>query len=244
MRPRIVVAAVLFGIVNINLSVSALAGQFSVTPVRIFMEPKDRAVAVTVTNQGDEELVMQADAFVWSQERDGEDKLTPSEDLFLSPPIIKLAPKARQVVRLAMLQRPQSGPQRTYRLIVREIPEARKGTKTVELQVALAFSLPVFVTPPGAKRDLQCSVERAAADSVTATCENVGTAYAQPRDFALSNVVGSKIAGRDNGGYILPGVKRGFAIKRAEGKIPAGPAKLTVTLDDNTVQTYDVAISE
>ena len=36
----------------------AWAGQFSVTPVRIFMATKDRAVAVTITNEGDEQLVM------------------------------------------------------------------------------------------------------------------------------------------------------------------------------------------
>ena len=81
-----------------------VAGQFSVTPVRIFMVPKDRAAAITITNESDEPLVMQADVYSWKQKADGEDDLTPSEDLFLSPPIIKLAPKARQVVRLVMLK--------------------------------------------------------------------------------------------------------------------------------------------
>lgn len=113
------------GLLSVALVAPVLAGQFSVTPVRIFVAPKDRAAAVTVTNEGNDPLVMQADVYVWNQKPDGEDELTPSEDLFLSPPILKLAPNSRQVVRLAMLHPPKAGRQLTYRMIVREIPEAR-----------------------------------------------------------------------------------------------------------------------
>jgi fimbrial chaperone protein len=244
MKKRTVLARTALGLLAAGLSIPVPAGQFSVTPVRIFMAPKDRAVAVTVTNEGNEVLVMQADVYEWKQQPDGEDKLTPSEDVFLSPPILKLTPKSRQVVRLAMLKPPKTGPQRTYRMIVREIPEAIQKPKGVELQVALAFSLPVFITPPGAQRALTCTAERSAADMVNAVCENTGTAYAQVREFALSGSKGERLAVRDTGGYILPDVKRSFALKRAEGRIPGGTAKLSVTLDDGTAHTYDVTIAE
>ena len=163
------------GLLATSLAMPVWAGQFSVTPVRIYVAPKDRAAAVTVTNEGDEELVMQADVYVWKQKPGGEDELTLSEDLFLSPPIIKLAAKSRQVVRLAMLRPPKTNRQLTYRVIVREIPEARKAKKTVELQIALAFSLPVFITPPGAKHWLGCTVERSAANSVAASSSSART---------------------------------------------------------------------
>ncbi|MGE5615629.1 MAG: molecular chaperone, partial [Bacillota bacterium] len=223
---------------------SAFAGQFSVTPVRIFMLPKERAAAITVTNEGDEELVMQADIFTWKQKADGGDDLELSEDLILSPPIIKLAPHARQVVRLAVLK-PQAAPpaQRTYRMIVREVPEARAADKAVQVQIALAFSLPVFITPPDAKRDLACSIERVAGDAVRANCENAGRAYAQARSLDLLAADGRKIATRETGGYILPGIKRGFDLK-GTAAIPAGGARLQVQLDDGTSQTFDVAVAE
>src|SRR5512135_1325303 len=116
----------------------AEAGQFTVTPVRIYMQPRDRAVAITVTNDGDTELVMQADLYEWSQKPDGTDDLKLTEDLFLSPPIIKLAPRARQVVRLARASVQPSREQQTYRLIVREVPEAIPAEKeNVQLQFAL-----------------------------------------------------------------------------------------------------------
>jgi fimbrial chaperone protein len=240
-RLNLATAALLAGLA-MGAAGPALAGLFSVTPVRIYMVPRDRAVAITITNEGDEELVMQADLFEWKQKPDGEDELTLTEDLILSPPIMKLAPKARQVVRLAVLNRAPTPDQRTYRMIVREVPEAKPAEKTVQLQIALAFNMPVFITPPTAKRQLTCGVERAATNAVRAVCENTGNAYAQPREFVLSSGAGEKLAARDSGGYILPAIKRSFDIRRADGAIPQGAAKLAVTLDDGTTQSFDVTI--
>jgi fimbrial chaperone protein len=224
------------------IALPAVAGVFSVTPVRIFMTPHDRAIAVTVTNEGDDELVMQADIYTWKQKADGTDDLQLSEDLILAPPILKIPGKGRQVVRLAMLTPPTSPGQQTYRMILREIPEARQQEKKVQLQIALAFSLPVFITPPSAKRDLAFSVSREAPDAVAARCENRGSAYAQPRELTLTAADGSKLAGLESAAYILPGTTRTYAIKRAEGAIAAGPAKLAVNFDDGTSQSYDVTV--
>jgi len=234
----------LIAVFGFGLVAPVWAGQFSVTPVRIFVAPRDRAAAVTVTNEGNDPLVMQADVYVWNQKPNGDDDLTPSDDLFLSPPILKLAPNSRQVVRLGMLSPPKSGRQLTYRMIVREIPEALQAKKSVQLQIALAFSLPIFITPPGAKPVLGCAVERGAANMVRAVCQNSGTAYVQPRDFTLTGADGTKLARRDSGGYILPDITRRFDLKRAEGNIPAGKAKLAVTLDDGSTATFDVAVAE
>ncbi len=221
----------------------AWAGLFSVTPVRIYMTPRDRAIAVTINNEGDEELVMQADIYQWKQKPGGDEDLTLTEDLILSPPIIKLAPRSRQVVRLAILKPQRSADQQTYRLIVREVPEAKPAEKDIQLQIALAFSMPVFITPAGAKRRMDCSASRAAPDTVRVECGNTGNAYAQPREFVLTSAAGAVLATRDSGGYILPDIKRSFDIK-GSGRIPSGNAKLAVTLDDGTTQSFDVSISE
>jgi fimbrial chaperone protein len=227
------------------LALPAVGGNFSITPVRIFMEPKDRAVAVTVTNEGDDELVMQADIYTWKQKPDGKDDLVLSEDLFLAPPIIKLAPKARQVVRLARVNTTPSNDQITYRLIVREIPEAKPVKDKVALQIALAFSMPVFITPRNAKRQVHCTIERATADTVRAVCENTGNAYAYPTGFMLTSSNGQPLVSVDpGGGYILPGAKRSFDLKRNEGKITSGKAALEVPFDDGTKERYEVTIAE
>jgi fimbrial chaperone protein len=228
------------------LATPAFAGIFSVTPVRIYMKPSDKAVAVTITNEGEDDMVMQADVYSWKQKPDGTDDLVLTEDMLVSPPIIKVPAKSHQVVRLARLVPPQPAQQMTYRLIVREIPEARPPKdKVVQLQVALAFSMPVFITPPAAKNKLDCAMERTATHAANAVCENTGNAYAQVLDFALtSEAGGKKLAGRTQPAYILPTIKRSFELKADAGRIPAGKAKLTVTLDDGSKQAFDVMLAE
>ena len=220
------------------------AGVFTVTPVRIYMTPKDRAIAVTITNEGDEELVMQADLYLWRQKPGGQDDLTLTEDMFLSPPIIKLAPKSRQVVRLARLSTSNPTEQLTYRMIAREIPEAKPAKQDLQLQIALAFSMPVFITPTGAKAKLDCTVEKVSTDKVKANCENTGNGYSHPTAFVLTRNTGDKIASQDSGGYLLPGIKRSFDLKPAQGNIPGGKAKLAATFDDGSSQIYDVIIGD
>lgn len=221
----------------------ATAGEFTITPVRIFMTPRDRAVAVTVSNDSAQEVVMQAELYAWRQREDGSDDLQPSEDLFLTPPVIKLAPGARQVVRLARLKPASGDVQQTYRLLVREIPEAR-STGQLQLQVALAFSLPVFVTPPGFKRDLHCSLERAAGGRARAVCNNTGNSYAQIRAIELLDGRGARLAGRETGGYLLPAVRRSFDLEGDTPRPRGGPVKLQVALDDGSLQVFDATLPD
>ncbi len=220
----------------------AHAAQFTVTPVRIFMTPRDRAVAVTVVNEGDEEVVMQADLYTWKQKPDGSDDLQLTEDLILTPPILKLPAHGRQVVRLARLGPPPTGDQLSYRLIVREVPEAHPNSQ-LQLQVALAFSLPVFITPAGVKRNLDCGLKRSAPDTVQVQCANTGNAYAQIRSLDIVDGKGAKLASREQGGYLLPSIQRSFDVKATQ-KIPAGAVKLQVGLDDGTVQSFDATLPE
>ena len=232
---------------NISLAASALlvllaatsvcAGVFSVTPVRIYMAPKDRAVAVTITNEADEPVVLQADVYEWKQSAEGEDQLTASEDLILAPPIIKLAPKARQVVRLARLQPPDASRQLTYRLILREITEAGPA-KGINVPIALALSMPVFITPPVAKRHAVCEAGRDERATLFVTCANDGSAYAQVREVVVRQD-GQSVGRFEGGAYILPGARKRLALK-ADQPIPVGALRLVVTFDDGDTQTFDV----
>jgi fimbrial chaperone protein len=218
---------------------TATAGVFSVTPVRIYMTPRDRAVAVTITNEGDTPVVLQADLNNWSQKADGTDELTLTEDLILAPPIIKLAPKAKQVVRLALLKPADASRQLTYRMILREIPEALASQDKVQVPIALALSMPVFITPPPAARKISCTPQRDG-QTITIQCANSGSAYAQVREILLKR--GENVEARFEGGvYILPGARKPHPLK-ADRAIAAGAAQLVVAYDDATTQSFDVMI--
>lgn len=217
------------------------AGVFSVTPVRIYMTPRDRAVAVTITNEGDTEVVLQADLNAWTQKPDGTDEQVPTEDLILSPPIIKLAPGARQVVRLARLKPADASRQLIYRMIMREVPEAvASKDKAIEVPIALALSLPVFITPPPAKREMDCTAARSTPQVVNVSCGNQGTAYAQVREIVL--VRGEQTLARFEGGtYILPGARKTMSVN-GEQVIAPGAAQLNVRFDDGKSQAFSITL--
>jgi fimbrial chaperone protein len=219
----------------------AVAGVFSVTPVRIYMTPRDRAVAVTITNEGDTPVVLQADLNQWVQKPDGTDELTPTEDLILSPPIIKLGPKARQVVRLARLVPPDAVRQLTYRMILREVPEATPAKDNIQVAIALALSLPVFITPPAAKRQAACKPVAADPGNLNLACSNTGTAYMQIREILVRE--DERLVGRFEGGpYILPGAQKVLPIKlERPGAGPLGALQLAVTFDDGNTQNFAIA---
>lgn len=218
----------------------ALAGSFSVTPVRIFMSVRDRATAVTVRNDSDDPVVLQADINTWQQSADGADQLKLTDELVLSPPILKMAPRSRQVVRLARLAPPDLSRQVTYRFILREVPEALPPKPSVQITIALALSMPVFITPPGAKREVSCNIAGVEGKSIGVRCSNSGTAYAQIREAEILRS-DKKIGGFQGGTYILPGAAVTLAAD-AETAPSSGPVKVRVTFDDGATQEFELSL--
>lgn len=223
----------------LSLHFAAQAGSFAVSPVRLYMTPKDRAIAVTLRNEGDTEVVLQAEINTWTQKADGTDELVPTDDLILSPPIIKLPPRGTQVVRLARLVPPDADRQLTYRMIIREVPEinAKPG---INIPFALAFSLPVFITPPPAARKMDCNLSKTSPKEATVTCANTGTAYAQTREITLKYANGASVK-LDGGGYVLPGARKVMPYK-GEQDIPNGAARMEVKFDDGKTVGSDIDV--
>lgn len=241
MNTRKLLASSGLAILMLASALPADAGIFSVSPVRIFMTPRDRAVAITLTNEGDTEVALQADINAWTQKADGTDELVLTEDLILAPPIIKLAPKGRQVVRLALLRPHDASRQLTYRMIVREVPEATAPKSgSMEVPIALALSMPVFITPPIAKREVSCEAARGDGQGLQAVCRNTGSAYAQIREATIRRS-GATVARFEGGNYILPGVRKTIPLK-TEAAVPPGPAQLDVVFDDGKNLVFDVTL--
>lgn len=219
----------------------AQAGAFSISPVRIQMSPRERVVAVSITNEGETEVALQADLYSWSQSEDGADALQPTEDLILAPPIIRLASNARQVVRLALLKPADLERQLTYRLIVREVPElTQPKDQTLQVPITLALSMPVFITPPSAKRRVECEAQRPDAQALGARCANLGNAYAQVRGVIFRRD-DKELARFEGGAYILPGARKFVRVEAGSPALP-GPAQMDIQFDDGTVQSQAVLL--
>jgi fimbrial chaperone protein len=124
---------------------------------------------------------------------------------------------------------------------VREVPEATAPKdNAVEVPISLALSMPVFITPPPARREVECRAQRADGRSLQAVCSNSGTAYAQVRDITARR--GAQTLARFEGGnYILPGARKAIDLK-TEQPVAAGEMQMHVTFDDGKDAVFNVAL--
>jgi fimbrial chaperone protein len=160
---------------------AALGATLGVSPTRIELGPGRPAAVVTLTNSGEEPLLLQVETFAWRSSPATAD-LEPTRELVAVPPLLRLAPGDRQIVRVARRGDTAPAVEESFRLLVTEVPSGEAAAGGVRL--ALRMSLPVFVTPPGARAEPRWTVERGAAGP-TLVVANHGRAHLHVRRIEL-----------------------------------------------------------
>jgi fimbrial chaperone protein len=190
----------------------ALAGTFSISPLRVELSSRVQTGALTIRNQEETPVVVQAEAMLWEQ-ADGSDRLTPTRDVLVSPAVFTLPANGSQLVRVAL--RRAVGPQTelSYRLILTEVPQQASPDFT-GLNVALRLSLPIFVAPAiAASPQLEWSAARTSDGTIAVTARNAGNAHARILNFNVAPVAGSEPAiSQDVTAYLLPGQTRTWTL--------------------------------
>lgn len=201
------------------LGLSAQAAGLQVSPVSLTLAASQQADGLWLTNTGAEAMQVQVRVFGWSQAAEAGDQLTPSTALQVSPPMLSLAPGARQLVRVLRVGAAPAGPEeQAFRLIVDELPveqpegpasapaPARSGTGG--LTYVLRHSLPVFLLPAGAAPSapqLAWSLATAQGKAVL-QAENRGGTHAQISRVRFTPTGGQTIEVNPGlMGYVLPG---------------------------------------
>jgi fimbrial chaperone protein len=162
----------------------AVAGTFSISPIRVELSAQQRTEALTVRNEESKEVVVQAQAMTWTQS-DGHDVLNETHDVIVTPPVFTLAANSQQIVRVAVRAAPDAKRELNYRLILQEVPQAA-AKNFAGLQVALRLSLPIFVAAQSkSSPDLTWASSWQTDGSLQITAKNQGTAHAQIIDFTV-----------------------------------------------------------
>jgi fimbrial chaperone protein len=121
------------------------SGTFTVNPVRIQVSTARPNAILQITNRDDQPVTLQAHVLRW--DLDGQkDVYADSDDVMLNPPIATVGPHQTQFIRLGLRHPLEGTEERTYRLIVEEVPPPPKpdfrGVQTI-----LRISIPIFVVP-------------------------------------------------------------------------------------------------
>jgi P pilus assembly chaperone PapD len=169
-----------------------------VAPTLVRLAP-GKAGLFYVTNHGAAPLTVEMRAMDWRQDA-GRDVLSPSSVFFTSPPVVTIAPGARQSVRL-LAEKPGA-----YRLLVSELPDPAADPGRVK--VLLQFSVPVFAGDLGTPL-VSFSASRNGA-ALVLSAVNRGLAPVKLSGPTLGGVV------LDRGPvYLLPGARRDFSVTGA-----------------------------
>jgi fimbrial chaperone protein len=210
------------------LASEAQAASLEISPVLVNLAPGQTATTIQLTNHSGAASAIQVRAYRWTQAGD-EDALAATQDIIVSPPIFTVADGAAQTIRLLFRGGGAAAAERTYRLLLDEVPPA--NTKNRQVIFALRLSLPVIAgaasLPPPA---LQWRAERGSGGQTVLTARNTGAEYDKVGaiDVTLADGSHPKVAARGTNSYVLGGAERHWVIQGG-GSSPGVPLHLTVT---------------
>ncbi|MBR0650385.1 molecular chaperone [Roseomonas terrae] len=204
----------------------ARAQSLTVLPVNIRMAPGQMTAVLTVINQGADESSFQVRAYTWSQPA-GDNELSPTQDLLVSPPLGTIAAGASQVVRV-VLRRPAQDKEASYRILLDQIP----GTATPGMvRIAVRLSIPIFAAPPNrpiAPR-LRWRIDNEGGRAFLVAV-NDGTRHESVRDISLAGRSGIRLGG-DALPYILAGGTRRWPLLIPGRSLSGGSVRLSAQSD-------------
>lgn len=165
----------------------AWSAGLSVMPVSLEFAPDDSMQGLWLSNRSERPLTAQLRAFAWDQQGE-EEHLQPTRALLPSPPLFTLAPGQQQYVRIVRADIAPRGVERSFRLLVDELPDAGSQARP-GLQFVMRYVLPVFVDSPPGLPALTWQLTHSS-DSALLTVDNDGGRRAQLSALRLTDADG------------------------------------------------------
>ena len=223
---------------------TALAGGLEVSPTSLQLNPQANSEELWLSNVGNTPISAQVRVFTWSQ-KEGADYLAATSALTISPPLLQMAPGAKQLVRVIRSGPPPAeGQEQAYRLIIDELPALEKPAPApppaapdkarAGIQLQMRYSLPVFVgsAPTGEEgKQLRWQLHKTP-EQWQFSVENTGTVRVQVADLEFRDAQGALHPVQPGLlGYVLPG-------NRMQWSVPAPPASVS-----QTIKSYEAMIN-
>jgi fimbrial chaperone protein len=232
--PTAAVVGALLGIAVILPSKEVNAGALQIWPIEIFLDSQSDVVQVNVNNTSSTDTFVQAMVVLWPSS-EGPISYEPTQDVMVSPPIFDLPANASQTVRLALRKSLPEDSESTYRLVVTELAKTA-GLVPNTLNVAVNMNMPVFVTPPSATAQPSWSLANTDFEGQYLVMTNQGNAHLNIKRIAL-------LGGQDreplfeseNGGYVLAGEEKRWALKDALARLK-GPIALKAETTNGPIE--------
>jgi fimbrial chaperone protein len=134
--------------VAVGVFVVSSAHAVTISPVKIELTPTHRVEAITVTNDSDSAMTLQAETLEWTQPN-GEDREKETDDLLVVPPLAEIKPGNSQIFRVKLRRPALAIAEHAYRLVLDDVSEIKRETEGVGVTFNFSHRLPVFVVGTG-----------------------------------------------------------------------------------------------
>jgi fimbrial chaperone protein len=198
--------AALLSAVAVAVAAPALAADFSVTPIRADFQPGAMSETITVSNESKGVLRVSMKVMAWSQDQNGKDVYTESNDLVYFPRVMDVQPGAKRLVRVGA-RAPAQGAERTYRLFIEEAPPASAGAPTA-VNFYFRFGVPIFVPPAGGKAQPEVMEPALQKGKLSLAVRNAGNVHFRPTRLVVGD--GAGWSQEMPGWYSLAGTTRTY----------------------------------
>lgn len=198
---------------------TASAAQFQLSPVKVQLDARQRVDTVVVANNGDAPLRFEVSVHRWSMAVDGSWHLEPSDDLVVHPLLLEVAPRDRSRLRVGVLEPPFAGPERAYRIELKELPSGADASGS-QLKMLTKVSMPVFVDAGTGQPRPALAAATLDATALTFGLRNDGDRYLAPQPLAVElRSATDEVLDRQElqGSYVLAG-----ATSPVQARVPHG----------------------
>ena len=209
-RPLILFLLLLFFTLLRPLSVTA--GDWRVIPILLDFDQKTRSGVITLLNEGENKISLQIKSYAWSQDGDGKDQYQEDAELIFFPRVLTIEPGKSSVLRVG-LQIPATSVEKTYRLFIEEIPEARKADQGATIAIALRFGVPIYAAPLKSEPRGEFVTAFLDKGKVTTVIKNTGNVHFRIQTVQLvgKDATGGEVLRQKiDGWYLLSGVSRPY----------------------------------
>ena len=211
------------------------ASSVLIWPIDPVLEADQQASALWLENRGNEVANLQIRVFAWRQSG-FDDQYQNQRDVIGSPPVARIAPGQKQLVRLTRTRDVPPGQELAYRIIIDEIPspkpagDAADGKTAAAIQFQMRYSVPLFAYGAGlwSKEDLTRQRDpkgagvpdlswRKVAEGGRSYIEiqNRGAVHARLTDVAVKQGGQDRPVTEGLMGYVLPGASMRWPVSDA-----------------------------
>lgn len=135
------------------LSPAFAANSVMIWPIDPAINPEEKASELWLENRGNSTTMMQVRVFSW-QQINGQEQYQTQQEVVASPPMVRIEPGQKQLIRLIKQTPPVAGKERAYRVVLDEIPTPRNpGENQAGLTFQMRYSVPLFVYGQGITAD-------------------------------------------------------------------------------------------